>query len=129
MTKKNISRIILAVMIITNIYLIWRVNSNTMTIASYDAGISQRTGVGKLESYWTKYIGGSKGSLSQEDRERAESDSNTSTMLLFILDIAFIGGLYWINKKPAPATVKEDNDELKISRRSNSSNKTRPRHR
>ena len=57
MTKKNISIALLVLMIISNVYLIWRVNSNTMAIASYDAGISQRTGIGRFESYWTKYIG------------------------------------------------------------------------
>lgn len=117
MSKQMISRIILAVMIVTNIYLIWRVNSNTMAIASYDAGISQRSGVGKLESYWTKYIGGSKGSMSYEDRSRAESDSSTSVMVLFILDIVFVGALYMLNKQPKPAPVKDDDDDWRIPRR------------
>ena len=68
MTKKNISIALLVFMVLTNVYLIYRVNSNTMAIASYDAGISQRTGVGKLETYWTKYIGASKNSaMSYED--------------------------------------------------------------
>ena len=117
MTKQTLSRIILAVMIITNIYLIWRVNSNTMSIASYDAGINQRTGVGKLESFWTGYIGGSKSSGTYEDRARAESDSQTTTYLLIVLDIIFVGAIYFLNKKPKPAPVKDD-DDWRVPRRS-----------
>ena len=117
MSKHTISRIIFAVMIFTNIYLIWRVNANTMAIASYDAGISQRSGVGQLESFWTKYIGGSKSSISYEERERAESDSSTSVMMLFILDIVFVGAIYMLNKKPKPVPVEDDDDDWRVPRR------------
>ena len=117
MTKQTITRILLAVLIISNIYLIWRVNSNTMSIASYDAGINQRTGVGKLESFWTKYIGGSKGLGSYEDRQRAESDSQTATYVLFVLDAVIIGAMYVINRKPKPKPVPVD-DDWRIPRRS-----------
>ncbi len=130
MNKKIISRILLVVMIIANVYLIWRVNSNTMAIASYDAGISQRTGVGKLESYWTKYIGGSKGSMSYEDRERAEADSSTVIGVLFVMDIVFIGALYWLNKKPKPVPVQTEDDDWRAPGRSRSmGNKMRSRRR
>ena len=107
MTKKNLSIAVLVLMILTNVYLIWRVNSNTMTIASYDAGISQRTGVGKLESYWTKYIGGSKNSsMTYEDRAAAEDDSTYSIIALFVLDIIFVAAIFQLNKKPKPAKVQ-----------------------
>ena len=112
MTKKNISIALLVLMIITNAYLIWRVNANTMAIASYDAGINQRTGVGRMETFWTKYIGGSKNSsVSYEDRANAESDSNTSIMVLFLLDIVFIGALYKLNKKPKPVEAPLTREE------------------
>jgi len=112
MTKKNISIVLLVLMIITNAYLIWRVNANTMAIASYDAGISQRTGVGKLETFWTKYIGGAKdSSLSYEDRAKAESDSNNSIIVLFVLDIIFIAALYKLNKKPKPVKAPLTREE------------------
>lgn len=107
MTKKNLSIAVLVLMILTNVYLIWRVNSNTMTIASYDAGISQRTGVGKLESYWTKYIGGSKNSATTyEDRAAAEDDSTYSIIALFLADIIFVAVIFKLNKKPKPVEVK-----------------------
>ncbi len=110
MDKKIVSRILLALMIVTNIYLLYRVNSNTMSIAAYDAGINQRTGVGRLESFWTKYIGGSKGSGTYEDRARAESDSQNMTYVLIVLDVVFIGAIYLLNKKtkPKPAPVEDD---------------------
>ena len=117
MSKQTISRIILVLMVLTNIYLIWRVHANTMAIASYDAGISQRSGVGKLESYWTKYIGGAKGSISYEDRSRAEADTSTSVAVLFILDIACVGALYMLNKKPKPVPVEDDDDDWRPPRR------------
>lgn len=118
MPKKMISIILVVVAILANIYLIWRVNSNTMTIASYDAGISQQNGVGKFESYWTKYIGGSKSSISYEDKEDAEFDSSVSIAILFILDIAVAGALYVLNKKPKPVPVVEDeDDDFRIPRR------------
>ncbi|MBR0288352.1 MAG: hypothetical protein IJQ82_05180 [Selenomonadaceae bacterium] len=116
MTKKTISRILLAVLIISNIYLIWRVNSNTMSIASYDAGINQRTGVGRLESFWTNYIGGSKNFSSYEDRSRAEADSQISTYVLIVLDIVLVGAIYVLNRKPKPKPAPVD-DDWRVSRR------------
>ena len=116
MTKKTISRILLAVLIISNIYLIWRVNSNTMSIASYDAGINQRTGVGRLESFWTNYIGGSKNFSSYEDRSRAEADSQISTYVLIVLDIVLVGAIYVLNRKPKPNPAPVD-DDWRVSRR------------
>ena len=119
MDKKIVSRILLALMIVTNIYLLYRVNSNTMSIAAYDAGINQRTGVGQLESFWTKYIGGSKGSGTYEDRARAESDSQTSTHVLIVLDVVLIGAIYLLNKKPKPKPAPvEDDSWRRIPRRS-----------
>ena len=112
MTKKNISIALLVLMIVSNVYLIWRVNSNTMAIASYDAGISQRTGVGKFESYWTKYIGASKdSSMSYESRAAAESDSTHSIFALFILDIVLIGAIFKLNQKPKPVEVPLTREE------------------
>ena len=118
MTKQNISRILLAVLIISNVYLLWRVHSNTMSIASYDAGINQRTGVGQLESFWTKYIGGSKGFGTYEDRSRAESDSQTATNVLIILDIVLVGAIYFLNKKPKPKPAPVEDDDWRSPRRS-----------
>ena len=119
MDKKIVSRILLALMIVTNIYLLYRVNSNTMSIAAYDAGINQRTGVGQLESFWTKYIGGSKGFGTYEDRSRAESDSQTATNVLIILDIVLVGAIYFLNKKPKPKPAPvEDDSWRRIPRRS-----------
>lgn len=113
MTKRGISIAIIVFMILTNIYLIWRVNANTMSIASYDAGINQRTGVGKLESYWTKYIGASKNfSSTYEDRERAEADRTRSIVILFVLDIVCVGVLYVLNRKPKPVPVQTDEDDI-----------------
>ena len=112
MTKRNISIALLVLMIISNVYLIWRVNSNTMAIASYDAGISQRTGVGRLESYWTKYIGASKdSSMSYEDRVNAASDSNYSIIALVVLDIVFVAAIFKLNQKPKPVEVPLTEDE------------------
>ena len=120
MTKKNLSIGLLVLMILTNVYLIWRVNSNTMTIASYDAGISQRTGVGKLETFWTKYIGGSKNSATTyEDRLNAEDDSNYSIIALFVLDAIFVAVLFKLNQKPKPTGVKiTADDDWEMERRS-----------
>ncbi|MBQ3451136.1 MAG: hypothetical protein IJL12_05805 [Selenomonadaceae bacterium] len=110
MTKQMISRILIAILIISNIYLVYRVNSNTMAIASYDAGISQKTGVGKLESFWTKYIGGSKDATSYEDRERAEADSQTVTNILIVLDVVLVGAIYFLNRKPKPKPAPVEDD-------------------
>lgn len=112
MNKKIISGIIIAVMILSNVYLVYRVSSNNMTIASYDAGISQRSGVGQLESFWTKYIGGSKKSqMTYEDRENAESDSSISIAVLCVIDIACAVALYKLNHTPKPAPVIDEDEE------------------
>ena len=119
MTKRNISIALAVLMLLTNIYLIWRVSSDTMTIASYDAGISQKTGVGRMESFWTNYIGGSKrSSVSAEDRENAETDRSTSIAVLVVLDVAIVGVLYFLNRKPKPAPVAtEEEDDWRRERR------------
>ena len=117
MTKKMLTRILFAVLIVSNVYLLWRVNSNTMSIASYDAGISQRTGVGKLESFWTKYIGGSKNSSTYEDRERAEADSQTATYVLIVLDVVLVGAIYLLNRKPKPKPAPVEDDDWRAPRR------------
>lgn len=118
MTKQTITRILFAILVISNVYLIWRVHSNTMSIAAYNAGINQRTGVGRLESFWTKYIGGSKNFSSYEDRANAESDSQTVTNVLIVTDIILVGAIYFLNKKPKPKPVVEDDDWRKTPRRS-----------
>ncbi len=119
MTKKQISTGIIAFMILMSIYLVWRVNSNTMSIASYDAGINQQTGVGKLESFWTKYVGASKNSLTTyEDREDAEADSNYSIIALIVIDIGGAVALYMLNKKPKPVPVQTEEDDWRTQRRS-----------
>ncbi len=110
MTKQTITRILMAVLIISNVYLIYRVHANTMSIASYDAGISQRSGVGKLESFWTNYIGGSKGLGTYDDRARAESDSQTAINVLVVLDFILVGAMYLINRKPKPKPLPVDDD-------------------
>ena len=118
--NRQISIAIIVLMLLTNIYLVWRINANTMAIASYDAGISQRTGVGKLESFWTKYVGASKNSATTyEDRLNAESDSNFSIIALVVLDIVFIGALVYLNKKPkpVPAQTESDDDDWRVERR------------
>lgn len=117
MSKKSISIAIVIFMVITNVYLIMRINANTMSMTSYDAGISQRSGVGKLESFWTGYVGGSKdSSFTAEDRANAESDSTYSIIILVVLDIACFGALYKLNHKPKPAPVQDD-DDWRIPRR------------
>ena len=122
MTKKTFSRILFAIMILANIYLIYRINSNTMTIQSYDAGISQRTGVGRLESFWTKYVGGTKdNAVTYDDRNRAEADSNNSMIVLIVLDAVLIGTLYFLNRKPkekpAPPLTVEERRERRLERK------------
>ncbi len=117
MNKKYISIAVITLMVIANVYLIWRINSNTMSMASYDAGISQRSGVGKLESFWTGYVGASKNeSTTYEDRANAESDSTYSIIILVLLDIAGFGALYVLNRKPKPAPVQDD-DDWRVPRR------------
>ena len=118
MTKKTVSIIIAAVMILSNAYLIYRIHSNTMTAASYDAGISQRSGVGRMESFWTKYVGASKNeSTTYEDRANAESDSNIAIAILVLLDVAGFGALYVLNRKPKPVPVADDEDDFRFNRR------------
>ena len=110
--------IIAAVMILSNAYLIYRIHSNTMTAASYDAGISQRSGVGRMESFWTKYVGASKNeSTTYEDRANAESDSNIAIAILVLLDVAGFGALYVLNRKPKPVPVADDEDDFRFNRR------------
>lgn len=111
MTKQTLTRIILAVLVVSNIYLIYRVNANTMAIASYDAGISQRSGFGKLKNSWVNYIGGSKNSSTYEDRQRAESDSSTVTNILIVLDIVLVSAMYYINRKPKPKPAPAEDDD------------------
>lgn len=118
MNKKIISIVIAAVLLIANGYLVYRINSNTMIAASYDAGISQRSGVGKMESFWTKYVGASKSeSTTYEDRANAESDSNFSLGMLILLDIVGLGALYVLNRKPKPVPVQDDEDDWRFNRR------------
>lgn len=119
MSKKMISRIILAVMIVANIFLVYTINANNTLIASYDSGISQRSGFGRLGSSWTQYVGGSKNSsVTYEDRENAETKNSIATGVLFVLDIAVVGALYVLNKKPKPAPVQDEEEEWRRSQRS-----------
>lgn len=118
MNKQLVTRILIAILIISNLYLVWRVHSNIMSVAAYDAGINQRTGVGQLESFWTKYIGASKNLSSYEERTRAESDSQTATNVLIFLDVVLIGALYLINRKPKPKPAPVDEDDWRSPRRS-----------
>ncbi|MBQ6759780.1 MAG: hypothetical protein IJP42_11970 [Selenomonadaceae bacterium] len=118
MNKQLVTRILIAILIISNLYLVWRVHSNIMSVAAYDAGISQRTGVGRLESFWTKYIGASKNLSSYEERTRAESDSQTATNVLIFLDVVLIGGIYFLNRKPKPKPAPVDEDDWRSPRRS-----------
>lgn len=119
MTKRNVSIAIIVFMILANIYLVLRVNSNIMSVAAYDAGISQRTGVGKLESFWTKYIGASKDfNATYEDRARAEADTTRTVTILFVMDVVCVGALYVLNRKPKPVPVATDDDEWPGDRRS-----------
>ena len=104
MSKKQISWLLILVMLLANVYLIFRVSNNSTTISSYDAGISQRSKVGQLESFWTKYTGGSKNSeITYEHKLEAENDTDTSLIVLVVLDAILIGALYFLNKKPAVA--------------------------
>ncbi len=104
MSKKQISWLLLLVMLLANVYLVFRISNNSTTISSYDAGISQRSKVGQLESFWTKYTGGAKNfEITYEHKLKAESDTDTSLIVLVVLDAVFIGALYFLNKKPAVA--------------------------
>ena len=119
MTKKQISTGIIAFMILMSIYLVWRINSNTMAIASYDAGLPQQSSLGKLESFWTKYVGASKNSLTTyENREDAEADSNYSIIALMVIDIGGAVALYMLNRKPKPVPVQSEEDDWRSQRRS-----------
>ena len=100
-TKYTISRVLFAFMVISNIYLLYRVDSNNVAISNYNAGYSQRSGVGQMDSFWTKYIGGIKNPLSTyEDRIRTEEDSNNSMIFLIVMDAVLVGAIYWLNKTP-----------------------------
>ena len=122
MTKQNISRILLAVLIVVNVYAIYRIHSNMTISSSYDAGHSQRTGVGQLENFWANYTGNTKNfEITYEDKLKADSDSNTAMIVLGVLDVVLIGALYLLNKKPAappprPLTV-EERRELRFERK------------
>lgn len=117
--KHILSRILFAVLVISNIYLIYRVSENNIAISNYNAGYSQRTGVGQLDSFWTKYIGGSKSSVSSyEDKLNTAYDSKISVDILLILDVVLVGAIYFLNKKPKPAPVEENDDDLMTPRRS-----------
>ena len=118
MTKKNISRILLAILIVSNIYLVWRINSNTMLILSYDPGFSQRSGLGKFGKFWAENLGSSKSLISYEDKERAESDSQTATNVLIVMDIILVGAIYFLNRKPKPKPVVDEEDDWRSPRRS-----------
>ena len=122
MTKQNISRILLAVLIVANVYAIYRIHSNVTISSSYDAGYSSRTGVGQLESFWAKYTGNTKNfKITYEDKLKAEDDISNSMIVLGVLDVVLIGALYLLNKKPAappprPLSV-EERRELRFERK------------
>ena len=117
MDKKTISRILLAVLIVSNIYLLWRVNSNTTLIITYDSGMSQRSGLSRFGKSWTENLGKSKSLSSYEDKERAEADSKIMTYVLFILDAILVSGIYFLNRKPKPKPAPVD-DDWRVPRRS-----------
>ena len=52
MSKKAITRILFAVLVISNIYLLLRVNSNTMSIISYNSEFSPRTSISKFDNFF-----------------------------------------------------------------------------
>ncbi len=122
MSKKQISWLLIVIMLLANAYLIFRISNNSTTISSYDAGISQRSRVGQLESFWTKYTGGSKKfEVTYEDRLKADSDRDISAIGLIVLDAILIGALYKLNKKPAvappPPLTIEERRELRFERK------------
>ena len=118
-SKYILSRILFAVLVISNIYLIYRVSENNIAVSNYNAGYSQRTGVGQFDSFWTKYIGGSKSSVSSyEDKLNTAYDSKISVDILLILDVVLVGAIYYLNRKPKPAPVEEDEDDWRFPRRS-----------
>ena len=120
-TKYLISRILFAFLVISNIYLMYRVDSNNVAISNYNAGYSQRSGVGQLDSFWTKYVGGIKNPLSTyEDRVRTEEDSNRSVMILFVMDAVLVGAIYWLNRTPKvkePELTEEEKRRQRWERR------------
>lgn len=119
-TKYTISRILFAFLVISNIYLLYRVDSNNVAISNYNAGYSQRTGVGKMDSFWTKYIGGAKNLSTYEDRKRTEEDSNNAMIFLFVMDAVLVGAIYWLNKKPKviePQLTEEEKRRQRWERR------------
>ena len=118
MSKKAITRILFAVLIISNIYLLLRVNSNTMSIISYNSEFSPKTTLSKFDNFWTESVGGSKGLLSYEDKINAEADSQTSMYVLFVLDVVLVGAIYFLNKKPKPKPAPVEDDDWRSPRRS-----------
>ena len=125
MTKKQISWLLIVIMLLANAYLIFRISNNSTTISSYDAGISQRSRVGQLESFWTKYTGGKKNfEITYENKLKAESDTDICIIVLVVLDAILIGALYKLNKKPAvapppPLTVEERREQRFARKRHN----------
>ena len=119
MSKKAITRILFAVLVISNIYLLLRVNSNTMSIISYNSEFSPRTSISKFDNFWVDSVGGSKSSISYEDKLRAENDSQIATYVLILLDVVLVGAIYFLNKKPKPkpAPVEDDWRSPRRSRR------------
>lgn len=110
MTKQTIVRILFAVLVISNIYLLLRVNSNTMSIISYNSAFSPRAAISKFDNFWTDSVGGSKGSISYEDKINAENDSQIVTNVLIVLDIVLVGAIYFLSKKPKPKPAPVDDD-------------------
>ena len=122
MTKKQISRLLLVIMLLANVYLVFRISNNSTISSSYDAGISQRSKVGQLESFWTKYTGGAKNfEITYENKLKAEGDTEMCLIVLGLLDAVLIGALYKINKKPAvappPPLTVEERRELRFERK------------
>ena len=120
-TKYTISRVLFAFLVLSNIYLLYRVDSNNVAISNYNAGYSQRSSLGQLDSFWTKYIGGIKNPLSNyEDRVRTEEDSNNAVMTLFVMDAVLVAAIYWLNKTPKvkePELTEEEKRRQRWERR------------
>ena len=119
--KYTISRVLFAFLVLSNIYLLYRIDSNNVAISNYNAGYSQRSGVGRLDSFWTKYIGGIKNPLSSyEDRVRTEEDSDNAVMTLFVMDAVLVAAIYWLNKTPKvkePELTEEEKRRQRWERR------------